>query len=102
MPHNEGWAVACYRGKVWEEHKIARLLGIEWRTEMTSGVRVHLISSLRYRVPLSFALRSEPSWKETPRFDTILYLQDVGYSQGVGFWFLYGFDAITICIEMGY
>ena len=34
---------------------------------MTLGVRVHLISSSRYWVPLSFALPSEPSWKGTPR-----------------------------------
>ena len=46
---------------------MARLLGIVWRTEMTLGVRVHLISSSRYWVPLSFTLPSEPSWKGTPR-----------------------------------
>ena len=34
-------------------------------------------------------------------FYFILGMQDVGYSQGVGFWFPYVFDA-TICIKMGY
>ena len=35
-------------------------------------------------------------------FDTFFGMQDLWYTQRVGFWFPYGFDAITMCIEMGF
>ena len=38
---------------------------------------------------------------EKALFHRIWGLRDVGYSHGVGFGFLCGFDPIIICIEMG-
>ena len=35
-------------------------------------------------------------------FELFLGMREVWYSQGVGFWFIYGFHPITICIKMGY
>ena len=35
-------------------------------------------------------------------FELFLRMREVWYSQVVGFWFLCGFDAIAICIKMGY
>ena len=42
-----------------------------------------------------------PADSEKGLFHMVRCLQDVGYSQGVGVWFVYGFDPAIVCIKRG-
>ena len=64
-------------------------------------------SHLQLKILSPFVLepwfRTEPKrGSEKGLIDIFLGMQDIRYTQRVGFWFPCGFDAITICIEMGY
>ena len=72
-----------------------------------NDLRSEDISHLQCEILNPFVLEhwfvTEPErGSEKGLFEIFLCRREVRYSQGVGFWFSYGFDAITKCIEMGY
>ena len=81
------------------------MLGIIWGTKMTLGVGVHLTASPSYLPPLPLTLGSDlsPNYtRENQGYGSFVGHRFLGDPRVVGFWFIHGFDPITICIKMGY
>ena len=89
----------------WAEHETAKLLDIIWGTKMISrvGGQSHLQLEILGPSVLDHWFRTEfERGSEKGLFVIYLGMQEVWYSQEAGVWFPFGFDAITVCIEMGY
>ena len=70
--------------------------------DFRSGGLPHLQSEILSPFVRDLWFRTEPERdSEKGLFEIFLGLREVRYSQRVGFCFPYGFDAISICIEMG-
>ena len=61
------WGCSFFEGQNWAELKMAKLSRMVWIKEITLRVRVCLISSWRYWVPLHLSTGSDLSPKATPR-----------------------------------
>ena len=71
--------------------------------DFRSRVLTHLQSEILDPFVLDHWFRTElERHSEKGVYDILGGMREVHYSQGVGFWFMYGVDPITICIEMGY
>ena len=71
--------------------------------DFRSGGLPHLRSEILGPFVLEHRFKTEfKSHSEKALFDTVVGMQDLWSTQRVGFWFSWDFDAITICIKMGY
>ena len=100
-----GWVVTFYRCEVGWNSIEPSCWVLYGESKSLQEWGVNLTSSWRYWASFVLDLVSElrPNHtRETHGDGPFVHQRVAGDSRGVGFWFIHGFDPITICIEMAY